>query len=79
MDVDQVPSNPSTHDSFDDVLSRRLSRRTVMVGGLATAAVGFLGARTAAASAPDAAPADAASAGAGRGGLGASPGFAASR
>ncbi|MTA12270.1 MAG: hypothetical protein F2534_06695, partial [Actinobacteria bacterium] len=54
MDVDQVPSNPSTHDSFDDVLSRRISRRTVMVGGLATAAVGFLGARTAAASAPDA-------------------------
>ncbi len=65
MDVDQVPSNPSTHDSFDDVLSRRLSRRTVMVGGLATAAVGFLGARTAAASTTAAASADAASAGVG--------------
>ena len=44
MDVehDEV-SNPSTHDSFQQVLGRRLSRRTVMVGGLATAAIGLLG------------------------------------
>jgi len=46
MEVDHEVSNPSTHDSFQEVLGRRLSRRTVMVGGLATAALGFLGTST---------------------------------
>lgn len=49
MDADQGFSNPSTHDSFEEVLGRRLSRRTVMAGGLATAALTFLGANQAAA------------------------------
>ena len=47
MDADQGFSNPSTHDSFEEVLGRRLSRRTVMAGGLATAALTFLGTNTA--------------------------------
>lgn len=48
-DPDAGHSNPSTHDSFEEVLGRRLTRRTVMAGGLATAALTFLGASSASA------------------------------
>jgi secreted PhoX family phosphatase len=41
--VDDGISNPSTNRPFEDVLAARISRRTVMAGGLATAAVAFFG------------------------------------
>ena len=43
MSVDEEIVNPSTNRPFRDVLNARVSRRKVMVGGLATAAVGFFG------------------------------------
>jgi len=41
MPVDDEIVNPSDNRPFADVLNARISRRHVMVGGLATAAVGF--------------------------------------
>ncbi|HZM75152.1 MAG TPA: PhoX family phosphatase [Candidatus Limnocylindrales bacterium] len=44
VDTDDVSSNPSGNRPFQDVLTARVSRRAVMVGGTALAAAGFLGA-----------------------------------
>jgi secreted PhoX family phosphatase len=41
MTVDDGISNPSDNRPFEDVLRARLSRRSVMIGGLATAATAF--------------------------------------
>lgn len=43
---DDTITNPTTNPRFADVLSRAVSRRTVLVGGLAVAAAGFLGGRS---------------------------------
>lgn len=44
MTVDDGISNPTSNRPFQDVLAKRVSRRTVMTGSLATAAVAFFGA-----------------------------------
>ncbi len=46
MDLDDTISNNSSNRSFDDVLAARLTRRTVMAGGLATAAATLFGGAT---------------------------------
>jgi secreted PhoX family phosphatase len=46
MSVDDTPSNHSDNRLFDDVLRARISRRGVMIGGLATAATTFFAAAT---------------------------------
>ena len=50
--IDTGHSNHSDNRTFDDVLAARLTRRTVMAGGLATAAATFFGASSAFASRP---------------------------
>jgi uncharacterized protein len=42
-DTDDIPSNPSDSATFAEVTASRLSRRSVLGGGLAAAAVGFFG------------------------------------
>ena len=43
MPVDDQISNPTANRPFADVLSTRMSRRSMMTGSLATAAVAFFG------------------------------------
>ncbi len=50
--IDTGHSNHSDNRTFDDVLAARLTRRTVMAGGLATAAATFFGASSAFATRP---------------------------
>jgi secreted PhoX family phosphatase len=52
-------SNHSDNRTFEDVLSVHMSRRSVIVGGFATAAIAFFGASTASAKSPKAQIADA--------------------
>ncbi|HEX6684744.1 MAG TPA: PhoX family phosphatase [Candidatus Limnocylindrales bacterium] len=49
VDPDDVSSNPSGNRPFQEILTARVSRRGVMVGGTALAATGFLGAAPASA------------------------------
>ncbi|TNF33292.1 MAG: PhoX family phosphatase [Gammaproteobacteria bacterium] len=42
-DHDEIPSNPTNNRKFVDILESRISRRTVLAGGLATATVSFFG------------------------------------
>jgi len=43
-DSDDIGSNPSSNPHLVDLISARIERRSVLVGGVTTAAVGFLGA-----------------------------------
>ena len=43
VDPEDVGSNPSDNSFIDSVVAARFSRRSVMTGGLATAALGFFG------------------------------------
>ena len=43
MPVDDQPTNPTDNRPFADVLATRMSRRSMMAGSLATAAVAFFG------------------------------------
>ncbi len=43
MTVDDIPTNPTDNRPFGDVLGARLSRRSMMTGSLAAAAVTFFG------------------------------------
>jgi secreted PhoX family phosphatase len=54
---DEVPSNASANLTFTEVATARLGRRGMMMGGLATALTGFIGAGTSPAAAQGAAPA----------------------
>ena len=57
---DEIPSNTSANPTFAEIAEARLGRRGMLMGGLATAIAGFIGAagaRPAAAQAPAAAPA----------------------
>lgn len=47
MSHDEIPSNNSDNRKFADVLQTRISRRTVLAGGLAAAATTFFGTGTA--------------------------------
>jgi secreted PhoX family phosphatase len=54
---DEVPSNASANPTFTEVATARLGRRGMMMGGLATALTGFIGAGARPAAAQGAAPA----------------------
>ena len=43
MKHDDDSSNPSNNTPFEDILTAEISRRSVLTGGLAAAAAGFLG------------------------------------
>ncbi len=43
LDLDDIPANPSTAESLDQMLARPESRRRFLKGGLGLGAVGFLG------------------------------------
>jgi secreted PhoX family phosphatase len=53
---DEVPSNASANPTFTEVATARLGRRGMLMGGLATALTGFIGAGTGPAAAQGAAP-----------------------
>jgi len=42
-DPDAVSSNPSDNPEFSTIVASRLSRRSILCGGIGTAAVEFLG------------------------------------
>ena len=42
MEHDELSNNPTDNRKFEDILEARLSRRQVMIGGLAAAATGFI-------------------------------------
>jgi secreted PhoX family phosphatase len=54
---DEVPSNASANPTFTEVATARLGRRGMLMGGLATALTGFIGAGTSPAAAQGVAPA----------------------
>jgi secreted PhoX family phosphatase len=57
---DEIPSNASANPTFTEIATARLGRRGMLMGGLATALTGFIGAGTGPAAAQGAAPAAAA-------------------
>ncbi len=52
MEMDDTFSNTSDNQSFEEILSAHMSRRSVLVGGLATAALTFFGGSAASAASP---------------------------
>lgn len=51
-DPDAVSSNPSDNPEFSTIVASRLSRRSILCGGIGAAAVGFLGGTGVAKAAP---------------------------
>ena len=52
MEMDDTFSNTSDNQTFEEILSAHMSRRSVLVGGLATAALTFFGGSAASAASP---------------------------
>ena len=52
MEMDDTFSNTSDNQTFEEILSAHMSRRSVLVGGLATAALTFFGGSVASAASP---------------------------
>lgn len=65
-DPDDVSTNPSTQTPFSELVAHQLSRRNVLIGGLATAAATFLAPAAGALAAPGGRPGAPAEPGAGR-------------